>query len=142
MCQKLGVSRSGYYDWRSRAESMTARCRRELTELIREEFARSRGTYGCRRLAAALRRRGITVSVGLVWAFSTRPWSRCTAAGSEPWRCPSLTLRGIGSRTERRPSHSIWSAHRTVSVGAAWVGPLVMGLYATNLGRRLLIRWV
>lgn len=59
LCEALVVSRSGYYDWRRRRQSPGPReCEnRALREQIREEFARSRETYGSPRLARALGRR-------------------------------------------------------------------------------------
>jgi putative transposase len=58
MCRWLGVSKSGYYDWRSRPQSATAR-RRELLKIkIKALFEASDGTYGYRRLHAALVRGG------------------------------------------------------------------------------------
>ena len=56
LCEALLVSRSGYYDWKQRrrrpgprqVENMQLRAR------IRDEFARSRQTYGSPRLAQAL----------------------------------------------------------------------------------------
>ncbi len=66
MCGMLSVSRLGYYDWRSRRQSLTAQRRRALIAQIRKVFDQSRRTYGCRRVTAALRRRGVQVSVGLV----------------------------------------------------------------------------
>jgi putative transposase len=56
LCEALLISRSGYYDWRERqrrpgprqVESTFLRAR------IREEFARSRQTYGSPRLAHVL----------------------------------------------------------------------------------------
>src|SRR5512135_2854994 len=54
----LNVSRSGYYDWKSREETETERRQKVLTRLIRAIFERSRGTYGYGRVAAELARMG------------------------------------------------------------------------------------
>ncbi|MDQ0938527.1 hypothetical protein QFZ67_000232 [Streptomyces sp. V1I1] len=56
MCGRLGVSRSGYYDWRSRPESATARRRGDLKLLIKKAFDTSDSTYGHRRIRAQLGR--------------------------------------------------------------------------------------
>lgn len=50
MCQALGVSRSGYYDWRSRPVSGRARRHQALTEKIRYFHQASRKTYGSPRI--------------------------------------------------------------------------------------------
>lgn len=50
MCRVLGVSRSGYYDWRSRPESERARRHQALTEKIRHFHQASRKTYGSPRI--------------------------------------------------------------------------------------------
>lgn len=59
LCEALLVSRSGYYDWLRRRHSPgTRECEnRALRQRIREEFIRSRETYGSPRLARALDRR-------------------------------------------------------------------------------------
>jgi transposase InsO family protein len=59
LCEALLVSRSGYYDWLRRRHAPGPREREnlKLRQQIREEFARSRETYGSPRLAHALRRR-------------------------------------------------------------------------------------
>lgn len=66
MCGRLGVSRSGYYDWRSRPESATAQRREELKLLIEKAFDMSDGTYGHRRIRAQLDRWGVTAGLELV----------------------------------------------------------------------------
>ena len=54
MCRWLGVSKSGYYEWRSRPQSAAAR-RRELLKIkIKTLFEANDGTYGYRRMHAAL----------------------------------------------------------------------------------------
>jgi transposase InsO family protein len=62
MCRVLGVSRSGYYAWRSRAESPRAQANERLLVRIREEYQLSRKTYGSPRIHAALQRKGVTCS--------------------------------------------------------------------------------
>src|SRR5260370_26055224 len=56
LCEALLVSRSGYYDWKARAHRPGARQRENmrLRQRIREEFARSRQTYGSPRLAQVI----------------------------------------------------------------------------------------
>jgi len=56
LCEALLVSRSGYYDWKERRRSPGPRQLENirLRERIREEFARSRQTYGSPRLARVL----------------------------------------------------------------------------------------
>lgn len=58
MCSWLGVSKSGYYDWRSRPPSAAAK-RRELLKLrIRALFDFNNEEYGYRRMHAVLARGG------------------------------------------------------------------------------------
>src|SRR5512143_2307967 len=66
MCRLLGVARSSFYAWRSSVDSAAALRRRELCARVAQAFAGSRGTYGCRRVAAALHRQGVECRVGLV----------------------------------------------------------------------------
>src|SRR6266702_5907057 len=56
LCEALLVSRSGYYHWKERRRQPGKRQieNTQLRALIREEFARSRQTYGSPRLAHAL----------------------------------------------------------------------------------------
>jgi transposase InsO family protein len=56
LCEALLVSRSGYYDWIKRRRHPGPRHleNRSLRQRIREEFVRSRQTYGSPRLAQAL----------------------------------------------------------------------------------------
>jgi putative transposase len=55
----LGVSKSGYYAWKTRPPSRRSREDAALTEKIREAHERSRQTYGYPRIHAALNALGI-----------------------------------------------------------------------------------
>ena len=59
MCRVLGVSRSGYYDWKGRSPSRRSREDAALTERIRELYEHSREIYGYARAQAEFRARGI-----------------------------------------------------------------------------------
>jgi putative transposase len=61
LCRMLGVSRSGYYAWRSRPLSLRAMHDAELTRRIKEHHERSRGTYGAPRILLDLRDEGYRV---------------------------------------------------------------------------------
>jgi transposase InsO family protein len=58
MCGWLGVSKSGFYDWRERPESETTRRRKLLEIKIRALFEANNAEYGYRRIHAALVRGG------------------------------------------------------------------------------------
>jgi putative transposase len=50
LCEALGVSRSGFYAWRSRPPSRRARADEELSGKVRASFLASDRTYGSRRV--------------------------------------------------------------------------------------------
>ena len=57
-CEALGVSRSGYYDWRDRPAGARARRREELAAKVQAVHRENRGVYGSPRVFRALRARG------------------------------------------------------------------------------------
>jgi putative transposase len=58
MCEWLEISKSGYYDWRSRPQSAAAK-RHELLKIkVKALFDANNGEYGYRRVHAALVRGG------------------------------------------------------------------------------------
>ena len=103
MCVWTGVSRSGYYDWRNKPESATARRRTELKELILHFFEASDGTYGYRRVHADLADHGVDCGPELVRALmrelglqpcQPRPWRHSlTAADDAQHHIPDLVAR-------------------------------------------------
>jgi transposase InsO family protein len=58
MCRVLGVSRSGFYAWRSRAPSVTEARREVLTEQVAQIHAEVKARYGSPRMHAELVDRG------------------------------------------------------------------------------------
>jgi len=60
-CRMLGVSASGYYAWRGRKASRRQRDDLVLLAHVRACFARSRQTYGSRRIRAELQADGLAV---------------------------------------------------------------------------------
>jgi putative transposase len=58
MCQVLGVSRSGYYDWKERPEPAVDAEAVALSAEITAAHKRSRGTYGSPRVHRELRAKG------------------------------------------------------------------------------------
>jgi transposase InsO family protein len=61
MCEWLGVSKSGLYDWRTRPESVTSQRRKLLEIKIEALFEANNEEYGYRRIHAALARGGESV---------------------------------------------------------------------------------
>ena len=59
MCSVLGVSRSGYYEWRDRPESRRSMEDRQLLQDIRALHVQSREAYGAVKTWRVLRARGI-----------------------------------------------------------------------------------
>jgi putative transposase len=62
MCRFLKVSRSGYYEWLKRGESLRKKKERELAAKIRAIFEQSKKRYGSPRIYDELRDQGIRCS--------------------------------------------------------------------------------
>jgi putative transposase len=91
MCRWLGVSKSGFYEWRSRPQSAAA-ARRELLKIkITALFEANDGTYGYRRMHAALVRGGEQASPELVRRLMRG--LGLVACQPAPWR-PQTTRQG------------------------------------------------
>jgi putative transposase len=106
MCAWLEVSKSGFYGWKSRPESATAKRQEKLRLLIRKIFDDSDGTYGYRRVAGQLARQGIAAGgelvrrlmrqLGLV-ACQPRPWRPSTTQQGQAGPIPDLVNRDFGA---------------------------------------------
>lgn len=92
LCEAAGVSESGYYGWRKRADrpaTQGEQRRLELSARVCEIFHARKRRYGYRRIHAVLERDGWVVSdrtvrhvmgeQGLV-SCHPRPWRYCTKA--------------------------------------------------------------
>ncbi|TMR06864.1 IS30 family transposase [Actinomadura soli] len=102
MCAWLRVSRSGFYDWRSRPLSATAERRERLKVMIDAVFEANHETYGYRRIHAVLTRSGEEVSPELVRQLmrelglkpvQPRPWRPVTTLAGGPGVIPDLVNR-------------------------------------------------
>ncbi len=102
MCMWLGVSTSGFYEWRTRPASATSERRAELKRDIVTIFAESNETYGYRRVHAALARQNVTAGPELVRALmrelglvpcQPRPWRLTTVADPAAADTPDLVRR-------------------------------------------------
>jgi putative transposase len=62
MCETLGVSSSGYYEWKKRPLSEQAKRKKELTSEINEIHDKSYGVYGSPKITDQLEKRGYVVS--------------------------------------------------------------------------------
>jgi transposase InsO family protein len=106
MCAWLEVSKSGFYEWRSRPESATAKRRGELMLLIKKAFDDSDGTYGHRRIAVQLARWGVAAGAELVRrlmrllglvACQPRPWRPATTQQGAAGPIPDLVNRDFAA---------------------------------------------
>lgn len=61
MCHFYGVSRAGFYSWKTRRPSQRERQDWNLASRIRAHFSASRGTYGSPRIHQMLRREGTCI---------------------------------------------------------------------------------
>jgi transposase InsO family protein len=106
MCAWLDVSKSGFYDWKSRPESATAERRARLALIVKRIFDDSDSTYGYRRIAGQLARQGtvagaelvrkIMRELGLV-ACQPRPWRPATTRQGQAGPIPDLVNRDFSA---------------------------------------------
>lgn len=101
MCAWLGVSTSGFYEWRRRPESASAQRRAYLGGLIKKVFDESDETYGHRRVHEHLLRQGESCTPELVRRImrdlglqpcQPRPWRPQLTDGA-PSLLPDLVRR-------------------------------------------------
>ena len=90
MCKLLGVSRSGFHAWERRPPSDRALADAWLVERITRIHRESRGTYGARRIHAALRQQGVQVGRKRV--------ERQRLTGAVPRKRAKTTIRVAGVR--------------------------------------------
>lgn len=102
MCGWSDVSRSGYYDWKTRERSATAQRREILEAEVRFAFEHSDGTYGYRRVHAWLARHGTAVDPETVRSImreldlvpcQPRPWRPVTTLAGDAAGPPDLLRR-------------------------------------------------
>ena len=108
MCTWLGVSKSGFYEWRSRPDNATVKRREELKLLIQKAFDDSDGTYGYRRIWSQLARWGVRAGAELVRALmrelglvacQPRPWRPSTTQQGQAGPIPDLVNRDFSAGT-------------------------------------------
>ncbi len=143
MCTMLSVSRSSFYAWRSRAETPTGLRRRRLADRVADVFDASRGTYGCRRVAAELNRQGTACSVGLVAdlmrelglkACQPRAYKVTTINGGQAWRRPDLIERDF---TASSPGERLVGDITYLRTGEGWLYLATV----IDLATRMVIGW-
>jgi len=126
MCEWLGVSNSGFHEWRSRAASFTERRRQMLKRLITQIFRSSEETCGYRRIWAELDGRHImccpeTVrqlmrELGLV-ACQPKPWRPVTTVAGDAEAVPDLVRRDF---TAARPGSKLVGDITYIPTGRGW----------------------
>jgi transposase InsO family protein len=143
MCRLLRVPRSTFYAWRHHVDTATVARRRELAGHVRRVFTASRGTYGCRRVTAALNREGIACSVGLVAdlmrslglrACQPRAYKRTTVPGRAPVPSPDLIA---GRFTATAPATRLVGDITYLRTGEGWLYLATV----IDLATRMVVGW-
>ena len=126
LCEALLVSRSGYYDWSKRRRCPRPRVVENtlLRQRIREEFMRSRQTYGSPRLAQVLgcpgRRNRIARLMRLERLFA-RQRSKYRVATTDSRHGGPIAPNRIQSLVVREPNQ-VWATDATcVLTGQGWL---------------------
>lgn len=140
MCRVLGVSPSGYYDWRDRAPSARAVADAALIERIKTHHQASRCTYGSPRIHADLVEEGYRVSrkrvarlmrlAGLE-GVSRRRWCRTTRRDKTAQPVPDLVDRNFVAEGPDR----LWVADITYI--PTWSGFLYLAVVVDAWSRRV-----
>jgi transposase InsO family protein len=128
MCGWLGVSRSGFYEWRGRPESATACRREELKAWVRFFFDASDGTYGYRRIHADLAEQGVPAGPELVRSImrelglepcQPRPWrTSLTEQDGQEHHIPDLVQRDF---TAAAPGEKLVGDITYIETWEGWV---------------------
>lgn len=127
MCRNLDVSRSGYYEWKSRPVPESEDRREDLKLMIRAVFDDSYRTYGYRRIHAVLTGSGHVVDDDTVrklmremglWPVQPRPWRPVTTDADIDHRIPDLVGRDF---TAAGPGQKFVSDITYIPTGEGWL---------------------
>jgi putative transposase len=143
MCRELGVSTSGYYDWRKAGPSARTTTDADLIAIMGRLHADARGNPGVRRMRAALAAVGHRLGFNRVWRLMRaaglrgrhpRVGKRTTVAGKRPVDAPDLVGRDF---TAQAPNQK-WCGD--VTYVRTWEG---WGYLATviDLHSRAVVGW-
>jgi transposase InsO family protein len=145
MCDLLGVPRSTFYSWRTRASTQTATAarRERLAGEVARVFDQQRGTAGCRRVAAQLNAEGHPCSVGLVAdlmrelglaAAQPRAYRVTTRRGEQPVAAPD---RLAGDFTADTPGTRLVGDITYLRTGEGWLYLATV----LDLATRMVVGW-
>nr|WP_153006874.1 IS3 family transposase [Sphingomonas sanguinis] len=128
MCRMLGVSRSGYYDWRGRAPSARTTANLALLRDVCRLQVRHQGRYGSPRMHAALRAEGHGCSRGRVERLMRRHRIRALAGRRfRPFTTDSrhylpIAPNLLAQRFSAPAPNQIWLADITyIATGEGWL---------------------
>jgi putative transposase len=143
MCEWLGVSKSGYYDWRTRPESATAQ-RRELLKIkIKALFEANNEEYGYRRMHQALVRGGEQVDDETVRQLmreldlvpcQPRPWRHSLTEQGPAGPIPDLVNRDFSAE---KPGEKMVG---DITYIPTWEGWLYVAL-VIDCATRMIVGW-
>jgi len=143
LCKALKVSRSGYYDWRSRAESQRSIRDRTLLEHIRRIHIQSRQHYGIIKCWKQLNNEGIPCGRDCVarlrrahkiFSKRRRRFVVTTRSKQTNWIAPNRLKRNFSSMTPNR----VWVGDVTfIATRAGWLYLAVL----LDLFSRKVIGW-
>uniref|UniRef100_UPI00374E367A IS3 family transposase n=1 Tax=Staphylococcus delphini TaxID=53344 RepID=UPI00374E367A len=96
MCQVLGVSKSGYYDWKNRKPSARIVKRDGLKKHIYQIYIKSQKRYGSPKITQILRSHGHTVTQRtvsrLMKELGIRSITKKEIQGNDPFKASSSCL--------------------------------------------------
>jgi putative transposase len=127
MCEWLGISKSGYYEWKTRPRSAAAKRRELLKTKIKALFEFNNEEYGYRRLPAALARGGERCSLELVRVLmrelglepcQPRPWRQSLTEQGQAGPIPDLVNRDF---TAEKPGQKMVGDITYIPTWEGWV---------------------
>src|SRR4030095_9886385 len=95
LCRTLEVSRSGYYEWRSRPPRAQTDADQQVQDKVQRYFVQGRGTYGTRRLKHLLAQDGLQVSRRRIGRLLAQAGLRCKT--QRKCKAPKTKARPYGS---------------------------------------------
>lgn len=140
LCNLLGVSRSGYYAWRSREASARAYYDQALKEAIVELHQGYRRAYGARRVHQHLRQQGLSCSVRRVSRLMKDAGVSASTKGLYVWNPGrhefySATGNVLGQEGLAQGEGQQWAGDFTyIKTGTGWLyHAVVVDLYSRRV---------